>query len=350
MEENEEITVELTFLDGTVSGYSVNPIPSGWKSGRNDIKNIVIHDNVNEIGKYAFSDCRNLDSVIISNNVEIIDDYTFMNCISLKEITFSEKLKEIRHSAFNRCYSLSSINLPSSLNVIGKKAFSVCHSLEIIDIPNSVTTIGEKAFQVCDNLTTVNIGSGVKLIDRYAFSYCQKLSNINIPSNVNSIEEKGFFSSSTTNTPCEINCTEIGKGAFRFSEMPSASINSKTIGFDSFATRSGFTEINLTDKTIEIKHDAFCYCTGVKEFVIPNGVTRISDDMLLHCDLTSLQIPSSIKSIGFRALYGNTHLTTINFLGSQQEWYNIDKDEAWNALIPPTTFVYCSDGKVPIYY
>ena len=62
-------------------------------------------------------------------------------------------------------------------------------------------------------------------------------------------------------------------------------------------------------------------------------------------NLESITIPNSVKNIGYGAFSECTHLTTINFNGTKNEWNNIVKGNYWDEDTGLYS-VYCSDGVI----
>jgi len=107
-----------------------------WYEHRNDVKSVLIDNNVTSIGNYAFRNCTSLTSVEIPNSVT-----------------------SIGASAFYGCSSLVSVTIPNSVTSIGNRAFRNCSGLTSMTIPSSVTSIGEDAFLGCSGLTYIIIES-----------------------------------------------------------------------------------------------------------------------------------------------------------------------------------------------
>ena len=149
-----------------------------WYDNREEIKKVVITDDVTNIGDWAFYDCEKITSVEIPNSVTSIGDHAFACCIGLTSIEIPNSVTSIRERAFMECYALTSISIPNSVTSIGDNAFSFCYFLTSVTIPNSVTSIGEKAFQHCERLTSIEIPNSVSYIERYAFSYCKALTSV----------------------------------------------------------------------------------------------------------------------------------------------------------------------------
>ncbi len=108
-----------------------------------------------EIADSAFSGCR-LSSVIISKDVTKIGRYAFSNCINLETVTFEEdsKLEYIEESAFSRCRSLSSVTVTTRVPPeTGSSLFSsASQSLKVI-VPMYTGKLYKAVWDFCaDNI------------------------------------------------------------------------------------------------------------------------------------------------------------------------------------------------------
>lgn len=110
------------------------------------IQNLVIPNNVRQIGEQAFEDC-SLESVVISENVVQISNYIFQNCKNLQSVTIPNSVTSIGSSAFESCISLYNITIPKSVTNIGGSAFK-SSSLGLIDFSQheSIPTLGSSVF------------------------------------------------------------------------------------------------------------------------------------------------------------------------------------------------------------
>ncbi len=122
-------------------------------------KNIVLPTDLEGhnygIIDYAFSGCDNLKSIIIPNNVISIGSFAFEICSGLTEITIPNRVKSIGQFAFFSCNRLTNITLGDSVTSIGDYAFCDCSRLSSIIIPSSITSIGDFAFHGCKKLDKV---------------------------------------------------------------------------------------------------------------------------------------------------------------------------------------------------
>ena len=254
-------------------------------SGKISIPDTLGGYPVTSIGSWAFSGCSSLTSVTIPDSVTSIGEQAFISCSSLTNITIPDGVTSIGNGAFGNCRSLSSITIPNSVTSIGNSAFSSCDSLSSITIPNSVTFIGSWAFSGCSSLSSITIPDSVTSIGKSAFQFCSSLSSINVDEN--------------NENYCSLNGNLYNK-----------------------------------DKTVLIQ-----YAKGKieNEFVIPDSVTSICEYVFYYCyRLKSINIPSSVTSIGGSAFSGCNNLTDVFYNGNQEDWNKISIADG-NSLLTRAT-------------
>ena len=144
----------------------------------NEIKIIIIPNDITAIGDNAFYNCSGLTSVTIPNSVTSIGYSAFSNCSGLTSVTIPNSVTSIADYAFEHCSGLTSVTIPSSVTSIGNYDFYGCSGLTSVTIPNSVTSIGDYAFMDCSGLTSVTIGSGVTSFGSKAF-YSENIVTVN---------------------------------------------------------------------------------------------------------------------------------------------------------------------------
>ena len=101
---------------------------------------VIIPENVEEIGKKAFHKNKTIQKVTISSNVKKIGNYAFSEC-ALKEVVIMKGTREIGRESFSGCRKLTKITIPGSVEKIGSSAFSDCAIKKLV-IPEGVTTMG----------------------------------------------------------------------------------------------------------------------------------------------------------------------------------------------------------------
>jgi hypothetical protein len=128
---------DAVILPGSNSHYK-NRIDNTEYSGNQDLKKVIIRDDVTEIGGAAFGDCYNLTSVFIPKSVTKIWNGAFSFCYALKDVVIENGVKFIDRGTFYKCRSLTSITLPQSVNYIGAGTFSYCPNISSITLGANV--------------------------------------------------------------------------------------------------------------------------------------------------------------------------------------------------------------------
>lgn len=151
------------------------------------IQKVVLPEEVQAIGGYAFYKCTGLKSVI-APGVQVVDQGAFSGCSSLTEVEMPD-IRKVGVVAFSSCSQLTEVNM-LELTEIGRSGFSYT-SLTKVDFPN-VTTVGGAAFSTCEQLTEANLPKATNLgeiadeeatsrTEASAFGFCSKLEKVSLP-------------------------------------------------------------------------------------------------------------------------------------------------------------------------
>jgi len=294
---NGEQVTELVIPDGIIAigDYSFCNFRS--------VTSVVIPDSVTSIGSKAFRWCNSLSSIAIGNSVTSIGDYAFCDCSSLTSVNIPDSVTSIGNYAFYGCSNMTSANIPDSVTSIGDCAFYDCSSLTSVNIPDSVTSIGESAFCGCSNLSSVTIGNGVTSIGVLAFGSCSSLTSVNIPDSVTSIGDNAFYICSN------LSSVTIGNGV-------------TSVGKFAFGSCSSLTDVVIPDSVTDIGGYAFSGCSALKTVVIPISVSYINDYAFCCC----------------------SNLLQIRYMGSENEWLDINMGEECIPTEASVIFNYLSGG------
>ncbi|MDE5985373.1 MAG: leucine-rich repeat domain-containing protein [Eubacterium sp.] len=211
---------------------------------------------------------------------------------------------------------------------ISEKAFYNVYTIESIEIPNTVTSIGEEAFWGCKNLTDISIPDSVKYIGHFSFNSCgfvkdesNYVDGVLYVDNV-LVEVKNTVSGNFT---IRNNTSTIAGGAFtNCKNITSVTIPQgiTTINPYTFFGCKKLGRVTIPDSVTYIDKFAFTNCSSLGYITIPDSVTGIGMSAFDHTMLRRIDIPNSVKSIGYGAFYGSSNMQTVNLPNSVESIEN----------------------------
>ena len=300
----------------------------------------------------SFERCTGLVSVTLPNTITLIDKYAFYYCSSLTSMSIPAAVTSIGNSAFSNCTGLSTVTIPDGVTSIGNNAFGNVRHIEYhgnatgspwgaisvngivegdfiysdstkhfllayigvggsVAIPSTVDTIGDKAFYGCSGLSSVSIPNTVTSIGSNAFYNCTGLSTVTIPDGVTTIGNNAFsnvrhieYHGNATGSPWgAITINGITEGSFVYSDSTKHFLLAYIGAGDSVTIPS--TVDTIGDK-------AFYGCSGLSSVIFGNSVISIGSYAFANCiGLTSLSLGNSVTSIGSYAFSGCVGLSSV---------------------------------------
>lgn len=267
---------------GNMDNYSYSSL-APWESMKESIRVVEIDSGVASIGNMAFNECTNLTSVKFPGSVTKMGSSSFNGCTNLEGVYITDLAAwcNISYSSWssNPLYYAeklyvngvlaTDIIIPDGVTKISNYAFYYCRSLTSITLPDGIKSIGEMAFEECTSLVSITIPSGLEEIYSYAFMNCTKLANVYVPDDASwcNIKFKNRYANPLY-----------------------------------YAKKLYINETLATD------------------IVIPNGITSIGDYTFCYCNIKSVDIPVSVKTIGYGAFTGCTSLSDVYYSGNETDW------------------------------
>ena len=283
---------------------------------------VTIPASVTSIGADAFSGCSGLTSVTIPDSVTSIGDGAFSGCNGLTSVTIPDSVTSIGSSAFDGCSGLTSVTIPNSVTRIKDFAFEDCSGLTSVTIPDSVTSIGIYAFNGCSGLTSVTIPASVKSIGYYAFFRCTKLASVTMQGDAPSVGYGAFYA---IYSACVVYLSSQASGYVVDSDGEWQGIKAEYYGPEFTINENGvltgvdlhgYTEVVIPDRVKSIGDKAFYGCSTLTSVTIPDSVTNVGQSAFSGCSsLTSVTIPASVTIIGDYAFSGCDKIKNVTVPG-----------------------------------
>jgi hypothetical protein len=267
----------------------------------------MIPNGVRIIGSGAFNSATYLKSLTIPISVISLGQGIFTNT-TIQTIIFTpgSQLTSITASAFSFAIGLMSINIPLSVTSIGDSAFHGAFSLPSITIPSSVTSIGASAFQNATSLKSITIPALVTSIGLNAFTNTTSLTAITVDLNNNYYSSDNisgilFNKSKTT-------LIQYPAGNTRNSYTIPISVTS--VGVSAFQNATYLTSLIFTTGSLitRIEANAFQDTTSLTSIELPSSVTSIGSNAFSGSGLKTVVFKSSgnLESLGFTTGYNKT--------------------------------------------
>lgn len=267
--------------------------------------------------------------VINGTLIVFIGDHSFYELSKITGVTISDSVTSISYSAFEGCSSIGSMTLPDGVTSIGSSAFEGCSSLTSINIPDGVTSIPDRAFFGCSSLKQITIPKSVRSIGRHAFDGCTALEAVDLLSDNLMIGEAAFRgctklvkSGMLIINGVLVEVTDVCTGSIQVPDGITMIADSAFAKMESYwddgymnyryVEHPDITSIQLPSTVRHIGASAFRECSGLTNIFIPNSVTNIGDYAFSGCSgLTSVSIPNSVVDIGKYAFQGCAKLPEI---------------------------------------
>ena len=291
------------------------------------VSTLEIPEEVESLGSYAFSCCRDLTS-IKGKGITSIGDSAFWNCSSLSSIEVSPVSAKFGAKVFEGCTALREFTIPEGTTEIGDDCFAGCATLSSLTLPASIKTIGERAFANCTGLTSITLPEGLETIEDEAFIGCTGLTEIVFPASLKTMGNR-IFKDCGNITKATLKGKALGEDVFvgnsklkdisyqgDIKDFIEGSIRKKTLDYKiHFLDDSGNEVDNLVvpSDVTEIKADSFANCPYLTQISLPSSVTTIRDRAFKDCTgLTKVTIPSSVTFIGQNCFAGDANISEIS--------------------------------------
>lgn len=169
------------------------------KCSNQEIRSVVIPDNIVGIEPEAFKGCTELETVEMTNSVRWIGENAFQYCFSLKDVTVSSFITNGRE-IFSDCiidWSIENGYSSDGFNVTFSDSEIVKHKEEDEAEFNADMYVRGSAFQDCEYVKSVLIPENYVYVEDGAFVHCSNLKKATLPSTLKKYDNNAFSFSPT---------------------------------------------------------------------------------------------------------------------------------------------------------
>lgn len=250
-----------------------------FQNSKNDLTQIIMDKGLKKICNNAFADFSKLKVVSIPESVTYIGEGAFVGTLWLennkKDLIVAGDGILIKYQG-----KQSRVVLESNIKHVNERTFENNNKLCEVVFSKNIKEIKEGAFQNCKNLRRVNIPSGLQTIGSYSF-YESGITSIHIPGSVKSIGENAF---------CK--CKKLLQVSYEKNS------NIKSIEAGTFRRCTSLKKAVLPNKLTKLSEEAFSYCNKLQSINLPDTLTEIGDSTFIDCQsLSSVTIPKKVTHL-----------------------------------------------------
>ena len=289
------------------------------------IESVEFPDNLRKIGSNAFYGCSSLRGELrLPDSLETIGEFAFYNCSGITgELTIPDKVSMLSYGVFAGVTGVAALTIGSGMNYIrtdsdswhafyqmngvktvtfrgvtppSRNSISIFYSmlnLETVYVPEGTYKAYVEVYK--DNMPEwvrlKEIGSGDFLIsDGELISYSGNDKEVTVPEGVTGIGGNAFLNAKVEKVTLTPQVTEIGAYAFeKCKSLKAVDVkgvnNLVTVGNYAFSECTNLTGFSFGENLTEIGESAFYYCSGLSgNLTLPEGLKRIGNSAFIGCE------------------------------------------------------------------
>ena len=325
-----------------------------------DMRVVVIDENITSIGNRAFAECHKLMVVTydysredgefyLSSNIKHIGDEAFANTTNLKNLFVPDTLMSVGTNAFYNpivskynCNDITvtfyyvagsiaadilkqqkvwHVTVNDHIHTIGDNAFNSITTLDSVSLPDTIANCGNAVFANSGTKVVAYIRGVDGIVDDSVYDgKTDGLYGMDFDANVKTIGKHAIANSTSLKIVIINNAEKIDDYAF-FNDIAINNLSIygqlKHIGEHAFEECKLVPSLVLPATTEYIGSYAFYNCNSLQTINIPYGVEAINSHTFFGCaSLLRVDLPSTVKVIADYAYYGCVLVNYLNINNS----------------------------------
>ena len=314
-----------------------------WVKYSSKITKAEVGEGITTIARSCFSET-NIRSITLPSTIKTIHECAFYGCDDLTEINLNEGLEDVEQGNFDST-GIKSLTLPSTLKTIAGNNFryidlsnvtingGASANLKIennclyssdgknvitgtpdgngyLNIPEGVETIGPNAFEH-KGVKSVSFPSTLQTIGNYAFNYNTELGgDLVIPDHVTTLGEGAFCQTAITSVVVGSDVKDFTLTFAECNQLKKAVLKNVESFDMAFELDPALSDIELPETLKTIGYVSFHNCTSLISINLPSSLKKIDMMAFWKSGLTSITLPEGLEEIGEDAFTG-TRLTSV---------------------------------------
>ncbi len=286
-----------------------------------------IPGTVTAIGAGVFRENKAITAVTIPASVKTIGEEAFYGCSSLTSVIFEDGETELKIGdfAFRSC-KVTELVLPSRLRSAGMYAFASCSSLTRVEIKEGIEILGDYAFNADSKLTEIVLPASLRQMGEYdaagkltamnVFLGCSAIENITVAEgNESYVTVSGVLYLKTAGVVTDLFYCPVLSGGDGGKIVIPATVTK--VWDKAFNNNKNITSITFEKgEAHEVSFGSLVFTGAVNltEIELPEGMKTIGRNLFYSATgLKTIRIPSTITTIEAQAFYSATNLKTVTF-------------------------------------
>lgn len=330
-----------------------------------------IYFSSSNVPDYLLQSNTSITELTIPSNITVIGQYAFDGCSNLKKVEFNEGLQEINYKAFLGCGIQGELKIPSSVHTVLGYVFENNNNITSVTFGNVVTTgntsedyyqtvisdsklskLGYGVFYNCGNISgdivlpsTITqitesfkdmgnsegkidfylLGSVPPTVNQNTFKIKYSGYNIFVPSGaVETYKNANVWKDNYANyinaigeKPEEPEVNEYYI-EYTTSDKQKAVLHTTDVLNHTFDSNSGkgkitFNTSKVSDFLFFKDKDGLAKNLNIISIVISSNITEVGNSAFRYCDIKSVAVPKSVRTIWGYAFADNVNLESITF-------------------------------------